>query len=113
MGDVATSRLMQERKDFNKDKPFGFWAKPRRRPDGSTDMFTWECGIPAVKESSAYHLKDGNTYRIILKFGADFPARAPLATFSPPIFHTNVFPDGNVCLSLLLEAGHHGGTVKS
>jgi ubiquitin-conjugating enzyme E2 I len=112
MADLARARLTQERKDLAKDKPFGFYAKPMRRPDGSTDLMRWEAGI-VPKDTSPYALPAGSTYRVRLEFPQDYPSKAPHAIFDPPIFHTNVFSSGSVCLSLLLEAGHHRGTVDS
>jgi ubiquitin-conjugating enzyme E2 I len=109
---VARQRLAQERKDFNKDRPYGFYAKPRRAADGSTNIMVWECGILPLA-ASPYALPNEGTYRVLLNFSADYPSKPPVAHFSPPIFHTNVFPSGSVCLSLLLEAGHHGGRVAS
>ena len=34
MSGVALSRLSQERKNWRKDHPFGFVAKPDNKPDG-------------------------------------------------------------------------------
>lgn len=45
----------------------------------------------------------GATYKIILKFGPTYPTTPPKCTFSPPLFHPNVFPSGAVCLSILNE----------
>ena len=36
-----------------------------------------------------------------LKFSSDFPNRAPQVKFDQKMFHPNVYPDGQVCLSLL------------
>ena len=35
---VAESRLTQERKNWRKDRPFGFIAKPETKPDGKLYM---------------------------------------------------------------------------
>ena len=106
--DLARARLTEERKTFASARPVGTWAKPCKAPDGSVDLFKWQMGIrPAA--SSKYALPDGETLRVILTFPKTYPASPPGVAFSPPIFHTNVWPDGRVCLSLLLEEGHHGG----
>jgi ubiquitin-conjugating enzyme E2 I len=110
---LARARLTEERKLLQVDRPFGFYAKPQRKTDGSTDIMVWEAGI-IPKAGSMYSLPEsGATYRVILRFPSTYPANAPKVSFSPPIFHTNVFPDGYVCLSILLEEGHHGGKVAS
>lgn len=112
-GDVARQRLAQERRDLAKDCPFGCFARPTKLADGSTDVFLWAAGI-APRSSSAYALAPGESYRVVMKFPLSFPSEPPLVSFAPSIFHTNVWADtGLVCLSLLLDAGHHGGTVQS
>ena len=34
------------RKQWRRDHPFGFFAKPVRNPQGILDLKKWECGIP-------------------------------------------------------------------
>lgn len=43
-------------------------------------------------------------YRLLLTFPEEYPAKPPLCTFDPPLFHPNVFPSGNICLSILDES---------
>ena len=84
---TATARILQERKSWRKDKPFGFVAKPSRRADeyvlaghaaapalqrshvqkcSSDDIMVWHCSIPG-KAGTAWEggqfpvrLGDGN-----------------------------------------------------
>lgn len=106
MGDAARQRLLAERKALTASRPLGCWARPRKAPDGSLDLMVWEVGI-VPRQDSAYALPEGETLRLTFSFSADYPLKAPVVRFAPAIFHTNVFPDGRVCLSLLLEKGHH------
>lgn len=110
MSDAARARLAKERKQLLESKPAGCFAKPLKGKDGSVDLMNWEAGITPLS-GSAYLLpaSSAGTYRVTFAFPADFPASPPLVKFSPPIFHTNVFTSGNVCLSLLLAEGHHPG----
>jgi len=114
----ARERLKQERSDLQsinpkKTVPFGFFARPKRRRDGSTDLLEWTIGI-VPKAKSAYCLPNNSCcYEAKLIFSADFPIDPPHVIFTPPIYHTNVFDTGSVCLSILLPAGHHKGTVAS
>ncbi len=89
-------------------KPAGCFARPTKKADGSTDLFYWEGGITPLP-GSHFQLPQSAAYRIFLEFKPDFPSSPPLVRFSPPIFHTNVFPSGSTCLSLLLAEGHHPG----
>lgn len=34
------------RKQWRREHPFGFYAKPARSPQGVLDLKKWECGIP-------------------------------------------------------------------
>lgn len=114
-GRDARERLKQERSDLQSVNPvpFGFFARPKRKRDGTTDFFEWTCGV-VPKKSSPYTLPGGGCYEVKLVFTNDFPIDPPRAFFSPEIFHTNVFPNGgSVCLSILLNEGHHKGTVSS
>jgi len=107
---LCRARLAEERRDLARGElPVGFSARPVKLPDGSSDIRKWRLGIKP-KEGSAYKLPGaGATYNVELDFPADYPLVPPRARFAPPIFHTNVWPSGIVCLSLLLEQGHHAG----
>lgn len=43
---LAEARLLQERKQWRKDHPFGFFAKPAKKADNSLDIMSWQIGIP-------------------------------------------------------------------
>ena len=50
---IARQRLAQERKNWRREHPFGFTAKPVMGPDGETpDLFKWEAKIPGKKDVS-------------------------------------------------------------
>ena len=46
MTGIAESRLAAERKNWRKDHPAGFYARPKKRPDNSMNLMYWETGIP-------------------------------------------------------------------
>jgi ubiquitin-conjugating enzyme E2 I len=99
MTSLATERLKNERKNWRKDHPVGFWAKCATTPDGSVDLFRWEAGIPGKKGSPW----EGGEYRVQIEFPKEYPMKPPKCRFVPVIFHPNVFPSGTVCLSILNE----------
>ena len=43
---LAKKRLLQERKQWRKDHPHAFFARPSQHADGSMNIMVWECGIP-------------------------------------------------------------------
>mmetsp|Transcript_5807 Transcript_5807/g.11510 ORF Transcript_5807/g.11510 Transcript_5807/m.11510 type:complete len:160 (-) Transcript_5807:264-743(-) len=96
---LARKRLAQERKDWRKSHPHGFYARPDKKEDGSQDLFKWVCGIPGKKKT----LWEGGLYKVTMKFPQEYPAKPPKCQFTPPLFHPNVYPSGTVCLSILNE----------
>lgn len=96
---LAITRLAEERKQWRKDHPFGFVAKPISNPDGSLDLLKWECAIPG-KIGTPW---EGGLYRINLYFNNDYPSQPPKCQFIPPIPHVNIFDSGAVCISLLKD----------
>ncbi|KAK9782856.1 hypothetical protein SCAR479_01199 [Seiridium cardinale] len=87
------------RKQWRKDHPFGFWARPVKRADGVMDLKTWECGIPG-KEKTKW---EGGVFKMTMTFPDEYPTKPPKCKFTPPLFHPNVYPSGTVCLSILNE----------
>eukprot|EP01102_Stenamoeba_stenopodia_P002765 TRINITY_DN12631_c0_g1_i1.p1 TRINITY_DN12631_c0_g1~~TRINITY_DN12631_c0_g1_i1.p1 ORF type:complete len:161 (-),score=23.22 TRINITY_DN12631_c0_g1_i1:92-574(-) len=96
---LAIARLASERKSWRKDHPIGFFARPDKNPDGSLNMFKWQCGFPG-KEGTIW---EGGVYPVTLTFSDDYPTKPPLCAFPGGFFHPNVFPNGAVCLSILDE----------
>jgi ubiquitin-conjugating enzyme E2 C len=67
-------------------------------PDGD-NVFEW---VGTVK-GSAGTAYEGLSFRLKLKFPADYPFTAPTITFTTPVFHPNVDQYGNICLDILKE----------
>mmetsp|Transcript_27848 Transcript_27848/g.47078 ORF Transcript_27848/g.47078 Transcript_27848/m.47078 type:complete len:160 (-) Transcript_27848:156-635(-) len=101
MSAVAISRLSQERKNWRKDHPAGFIAKPMKKADNSMDLMNWEAYIPG-EEGTDW---EGGVYKLTLAFPPDYPAHPPVCTFTPPLFHPNLYTSGKVCLSIVNEGG--------
>jgi len=99
MSGIAQARLSEERKQWRKDHPFGFIARPMKNPDGTSNLMQWEFAIPG-KKSTPW---EGGLYKGHMIFKEDFPSTPPKVKFVPPLFHPNVYPSGTVCLSLLDE----------
>ena len=41
MSGIARARLTSERKNWRKEHPHGFYARPEVSEDGSTNLFKW------------------------------------------------------------------------
>ncbi|KAF9887892.1 hypothetical protein FE257_009552 [Aspergillus nanangensis] len=96
---LCVNRLTEERKQWRKDHPFGFFAKPHRTPQGVLDLKRWECGIPGKTQT----MWEGGLYKLDVTFPDEYPTKPPKCKFVPPLFHPNVYPSGTVCLSILNE----------
>jgi len=96
MSGIARTRLQEERRNWRKDHPVGFYARPANR-GGAVDLMKWECGIPGKTNT----LWKGGVFKLVMEFTEDYPSRPPKCRFSPPLFHPNVYPSGTVCLSIL------------
>jgi ubiquitin-conjugating enzyme E2 I len=98
---IARGRLLAERKEWRKDHPHGFVAKPRTRDDGTQDLLAWDVRIPA-KESSVWFPAMLSARMV---FSEDYPNSPPVVIFNKinnePLFHPNVYMDGRVCLSII------------
>ncbi|OIR57567.1 MAG: ubiquitin conjugating enzyme E2 [Amphiamblys sp. WSBS2006] len=94
---LALNRLNEERKNWRKDHPAGFYARPSLEKNRTQNMFLWECGVPGGPGT----VWEGGVYRLELVFTAEYPMVPPECYFSPPLFHPNVYIDGLVCLSIL------------
>ena len=52
------------RKQWRKDHPFGFWARPVKNAQGVLDLKIWECGIPG-KEKTIW---EGGIFKMTMTF---------------------------------------------
>lgn len=64
-------------------------------------LHIWECMFMGPTGS----LYEGGFFKALLEFPPDFPNKPPVMKFVTPILHPNVYPDGNVCISILHAAG--------
>jgi ubiquitin-protein ligase len=73
MEGMAVKRLKEERKAWRKDHPVGFYARPVSKGDGSSDIMTWEAGIPGKEETDWA----GGVYKVELAFSDEYPSKPP------------------------------------
>ncbi|CED84191.1 ubiquitin-conjugating enzyme 9 [Phaffia rhodozyma] len=99
MAGICRTRLGEERKQWRKDHPFGFYARPAKNTDGTMDLMKWEVGIPGKAGTNW----EGGIFKLQMIFPEDYPSKPPKCKFTPPLFHPNVYPSGTVCLSILDE----------
>ncbi|EHY65478.1 hypothetical protein NERG_01085 [Nematocida ausubeli] len=93
----AEQRILQERENWRKDRPFGFVAKPQMKADKSLDLFKWNCIIPGPENSPFA----GHNLSATVEFFTTYPANPPQVKFTQQVFHPNVYSDGFICLDIL------------
>ena len=57
-------RLSETRKQWRRDHPFGFFAKPVRTANGVLDLKKWECGVPGKDKT----LWEGGLFKLDVLF---------------------------------------------
>ncbi|KAK9315057.1 ubiquitin-conjugating enzyme/RWD-like protein [Lipomyces starkeyi] len=99
MSSLCLNRLQEERKQWRKDHPFGFYAKPNKSSDGGLDLMNWSVGVPGKPNT----IWAGGLYKLTIQFPEEYPTKPPKCKFAPNFWHPNVYPSGTVCLSILNE----------
>ena len=105
MSAEAIARLQNERKNWRKDHPPGFVAKPSTNADGTSNLFVWNVKVPARSSS----IWAPGLFSATMTFPEEYPHKPPKVKFDKidgqPLFHPNVYLDGGVCLSIINPEG--------
>lgn len=56
--------LLSFSKQWRRDHPFGFYAKPVRTPQGVLELKNWECGVPGRDKT----LWEGGLFKLNVYF---------------------------------------------
>jgi hypothetical protein len=78
---LCSNRLSEERKQWRKDHPFGFVAKPAKNSQGGLDLQKWECSIPG-KEKTMW---EGGLFKLEVQFPDEYPTKPPKCTLASPL----------------------------
>jgi ubiquitin-conjugating enzyme E2 R len=66
------------------------------------NLFKWRFALMIINPDSAFN---GGFFRAELTFSDDYPYQPPKFRFRLPIYHPNIYPDGQVCISILHKPG--------
>lgn len=97
MASSASKRLFKEYKGLSSDPPEGITAGPV----SEDDMFVWEALIQGP-EGTPF---ENGIFPAELKFPKDYPLAPPKMKFLVDVWHPNVYPNGEVCISILHPPG--------
>ena len=106
--ETSTARLINERKAWRKSHPTGFFARPTKNDDGSTNIYVWKAGIMGPKNT----LWSGARFNVTMRFPEDYPMSPPTIRFEKGFFHPNVFPDGGLQSAMFDDEWNVAVTVK-
>lgn len=81
MSGIAVGRLTEERKNWRKDHPAGFHARPVKKEDNSTNIMTWEIGIPG-KHGTDW---EGGLFNVLMEFPDEYPSKVNRFASKPMI----------------------------
>ncbi|KAF2402899.1 ubiquitin-conjugating enzyme [Trichodelitschia bisporula] len=94
---VAAKRLFIEYRALTTDALDGIAAGPV----SEDDLFLWEALIQGPGGTPF----EGGVFPAELRFPKDYPLAPPQMRFTCEIWHPNVYPNGNVCISILHAPG--------
>ena len=70
-------------------------------------MTSWTAGIPG-KAGTPWVIdidfKEGGVYVVSIHFPNNYPTAPPKIKFTPPIFHPNIWTNGEICLDIINES---------
>ncbi|KAI3382453.1 hypothetical protein SNEBB_006693 [Seison nebaliae] len=88
----ARRRLVRDFKRLSTDLPYGTCAFPL-----DDDIFQWKGVIYGPKGTSF----ENGVYELQMQFSENYPDIPPHVTFITPIFHPNIYTNGDICLDVL------------
>ena len=94
----ALKKLQKELKDINEKGDVSFTVD---LPDPS-NFYSWTALIEGP-ENSIY---EGALFSAKLDFPKDYPLNPPRFQFTCPMWHPNIYPSGEVCISILHRPEH-------
>ncbi|BGP41535.1 ubiquitin conjugating enzyme Ubc7/UbcP3 [Rhodotorula kratochvilovae] len=104
---TALKRLMTEYKQLSEaEKEDSMFTAG---PVSEDDFFTWSCLISGPEDTPF----EGGVFQAELKFPRDYPLSPPKMKFDPPLFHPNIYANGEVCISILHAPGDDPNAYES
>jgi ubiquitin-conjugating enzyme E2 G2 len=94
---TAFKRLTREYRELTVNPPEGIVAGPV----SEDNFFLWEALIMGP-DGTPY---EGGVFTAVLQFPFDYPLNPPKMVFKDRLWHPNVYPNGEVCISILHPPG--------
>lgn len=91
---MALKRLKLEYLQILKDPNYFYSIEP-----DENNFLKWNILLIGPSET----IFEGAQIKCILEFSKEYPIKPPVFKFIDILFHPNIYPDGNVCISILHE----------
>ncbi|KAJ5099726.1 ubiquitin-conjugating enzyme/RWD-like protein [Penicillium argentinense] len=92
---MAERILMNEYRTLSKEK----WVNIELKED---DIFSWDLALFVLNKDSLYY--DGYL-KATMTFPKNYPYSPPKFRFLVPLYHPNIYPNGDLCISILHPPG--------
>ena len=94
--DWRIERLIEERRDWRKNHPYGFVAKPVKCSDGLINFKIWDCVIPYKQKSE----QKQKYYNITIVFTDDYPLEKPTITHYDKQIYLDLLEEWSPCTTI-------------
>eukprot|EP00049_Salpingoeca_infusionum_P001503 m.48781 g.48781 ORF g.48781 m.48781 type:complete len:163 (+) comp11060_c0_seq1:252-740(+) len=88
----ARRRLLRDLRELKKEAPQGIMAAPL-----DSNILQWKAVIFGPPGTP---FEDG-IFKLSMKFTEEYPDKSPTVTFVTPVYHPNIYTNGNICLDIL------------
>jgi len=78
-------------------------------PVSEDNFFEWEALIMGPADT----WYEGGVFRAVVTFPYDYPLYPPKMVFTSPVWHPNIYPSGEVCISILHAPGEDPNMYES
>ncbi|KAF4747913.1 Ubiquitin-conjugating enzyme E2 2 [Perkinsus olseni] len=92
MSTAARRRLIRDLKKLQQDPPSGVSAAP-----ATDDIMKWTAVMFGPEDTPW----EGGTFQLEVTFSEEFPTKPPRVRFLNPMFHPNIYTNGEICLDIL------------
>lgn len=94
----AKTRLMSEMKALRKEA----WIHFRDDDEENSNILKWHFALMVINSDSPFN---GGYFKAEMTFTDEYPYQPPKFRFLIPITHPNIYPDGQLCISILHKPG--------
>ncbi|KAK3995108.1 ubiquitin-conjugating enzyme/RWD-like protein [Cladorrhinum sp. PSN332] len=94
----AKNRLMGEIKALRKEK----WIHFSDHEDDNINILRWQFALMVINSDSVFN---GGYFKAEMTFSEEYPYQPPKFRFLVPFTHPNIYPDGQLCISILHKPG--------